>query len=84
MTAERDEQAKQAYRDAYDRWQRDLLRLHALLLDGESLEPLRRVALLRSESHSHDRYEEMRRRFLGLDPISPDAPPSAREEPPNA
>jgi hypothetical protein len=57
---------RDAYREAYDRWQRDLVRLHAVLLDGEELDPMHRIALLRSESHSHGRYEEARRRLLGL------------------
>ena len=63
-------QANQAlvreYRDSYDRWQRDLERLHKVLLEGAALDPMHRIALLRSESHTHDRYEEARRRLLGL------------------
>jgi hypothetical protein len=59
---------KQAYIDAYARWQRDLERLHAVLLDGADVDPIHRVALLRSESHTHDRYEAARRRLLGLAP----------------
>jgi hypothetical protein len=59
---------KQEYREAYERWQRDLQRLHAALLDGLPLDPMHRVALLRSESHTHDRYEAARRRLLGLAP----------------
>jgi hypothetical protein len=58
---------RQTYRDAYERWQRDLQRLHRVLLDGEALDPLHRVALLRGESHSHDAYERARRSFLGLE-----------------
>jgi hypothetical protein len=59
---------RQAYIDAYERWQSDLRRLHSVLLEGESIDPMHRVALLRSESHSHDRYEEERHRFLGIEP----------------
>lgn len=62
-----DESAKRRYRDAYERWQRDLQRLHRALLAGEALDPPHRVALLRNESHTHDRYEEARRHLLGLD-----------------
>ncbi|MGI8549415.1 MAG: hypothetical protein ACR2PL_01275 [Dehalococcoidia bacterium] len=61
-----DEDRTRDYREAYERWQRDLQGLHRVLLDGEPLDPMHRVALLRSESHSHDRYEEARQRFLGL------------------
>lgn len=61
-----DEQAAQEYRAAYERWQRDLTRLHEVLLDGKPLDPLHRIALLRRESHSKDRYEMARARLLGL------------------
>ncbi len=77
MTADEN---KTSYREAYERWQRDLQRLHAVLLDGEALPPLQRVALLRSESHSHDRYEEARRRLLGLGDTFGTASPFAQED----
>lgn len=72
MTAELDR--RQAYIDAYERWQRDLTRLHGVLLDGQPLDPMHRVALLRSESHTHDRYEEARQRFLGIGAEPSDSP----------
>jgi hypothetical protein len=65
---------RQSYVDAYERWQRDLQRLHSVLLEGQAIDPMHRVALLRSESHSHDRYEEERRRFLGIEPPSGGSP----------
>jgi hypothetical protein len=69
-----------AYREAYNRWQVDLQRLHAVLLDEEVLDTPHRVALLRSESHTHDRYEAARRRLLGLpEPGEADVPFSAGE-----
>jgi hypothetical protein len=71
---------KQAYVDAYERWQKDLQRLHRVLLDGEPLDPLHRVALLRSESHTHDRYEEARRLFLGLGPVPAGESPFTDED----
>ena len=58
---------KQDYLEAYDRWQRDLLQLHRVILEGEPMDPMHRVALLRSESHTHDRYELARRHLLGLE-----------------
>lgn len=71
-----DDRLKQEYRDAYQRWQRDLQRLHDVLLEGEPLDPMHRIALLRSESHSHDRYEDARSRLLHLLPAaeSPTSP----------
>lgn len=62
----REDPVAQEYRTAYARWLEDLTRLHAVLLDGESLDPLRRVALIRRESHSKDRYEAARAKLLGL------------------
>ena len=61
-----DEQTVREYRDAYARWTEDLHRLHAVLLDDEPLDPLHRVALLRRESHSKERYEAARSKLLGL------------------
>jgi len=70
---------RQEYREAYSRWQRDLERLHAVLLDGAALDPMHRVALIRSESHSHDRYEAARRRLLGLTPDGDDESAGAND-----
>ena len=61
-----DEAAVAAYRAAYERWRRDLDELHAVLLDGKALDPLRRIALIRRESHTKERYEEARAHLLGL------------------
>ena len=61
-----DEAAAKEYRAAFDAWLPQLQRLHAVLLDGEPMDPLHRVALLRRESHLKDRYDAARARFLGL------------------
>jgi hypothetical protein len=61
-----DEHAVSEYRAAWERWSEDLRRLHEVLLDGKPLDPLHRVALLRRESHSKERYEAARSRLLGL------------------
>ena len=61
-----DERDAQAYRAAFDAWMEQLGRVHAVLLDGEPLDPMRKIALLRRESHLKERYEEARARFLGL------------------
>ena len=63
---ELDETAVQEYRRAYERWTEDLGRLHEVLLDGKPLDPLHRIALLRRESHSKERYEAARAKLLGL------------------
>ena len=67
-----DDERRATYRTAWERWQKDLQSLHTVLLDGQTLDPMHRVALLRSESHSHDRYEAARRRLLGL-PVEGDS-----------
>ena len=61
-----DERDAQAYRAAFDAWLEQIRRVHAVLLDGEPLDPMRKIALLRRESHLKERYEEARARFLGL------------------
>ena len=61
-----DQQAAAAYRAAFDAWMEQLRRVHAVLLDGEPIDPMHRIALLRRESHLKERYEEARARLLGL------------------
>ena len=67
-----DPTAAQEYHAAYDAWIAQLQRLHAVLLDGEPMDPLHRIALIRRESHLKERYEAARRRFLGLPPDDAD------------
>lgn len=61
-----DERTIAEYRAAWERWSEDLRRLHEVLLEGKPLDPLHRVALLRRESRSKERYEVARARLLGL------------------
>jgi hypothetical protein len=61
-----DEATAREYRAAYERWTEDLRQLHEVLLDGKPLDPLHRVALLRRESHSKERYEAARAKLFGL------------------
>lgn len=63
-----DEQTVAEYRAAWERWSEDLRRLHEVLLEGKPMDPLHRVALLRRESHSKERYERARAKLLGLPP----------------
>jgi len=70
-----DEQAKQEYRAAYDVWIEALERVHGVLLDGVEMDPMRRIALLRRESHLKDRYDEARAHLLGLPADSGDESP---------
>ncbi len=61
-----DEETKRLYLEAYQEWQRHLQALHHALLEGQALDPPRLKALLSREARAKERYEEMRRRLLGL------------------
>jgi len=61
-----DEETKRQYWDAYQQWQRYLEQLHRALLREEKLQPPRLKALLYREARAKERYEEARRRLLGL------------------
>lgn len=61
-----DEERKRAYREAYAAWQEQLEALHRVFLDGEPMDPPRLKGLLNRESRAKARYDEARRRLLGL------------------
>lgn len=58
---------KQAYRAAYDGWQRQLAGVHDLLLDGKRIPPDQIKGLLNREARAKARYDEARRRLLGVE-----------------
>lgn len=57
---------KEEYRKAYNDWEAQLAGLHRVLLDGERLDPPKLKALLNREARAFERFEEARRRLLGL------------------
>jgi hypothetical protein len=61
-----DPEKRTAYTDAYERWRRDLDAVHRVILDGEQMDPLHFIPLLRRESKSKAKYEEAREQVLGL------------------
>ncbi len=63
-----DEEALRQYWEAYQEWQRHLQALHQVLLGGQPVAPPRLKALLMREARAKERYEEARRRLLGLAP----------------
>jgi hypothetical protein len=63
----RDEDAVQAYRAAYDDWQKQLAGLHEVFLDGRRLDPVRLKGLLVRESRAKRRYDRARLRLLGIE-----------------
>lgn len=63
---------KQAYREAYDTWQRHLSALHAFLLEGKPPAsgpnlPDAIKGLLNREARSKERYDDARRKLLGVE-----------------
>lgn len=60
------EDAKGQYRDAYESWTAQLTDLHKVLLDGERLKPPKLKGLLNREAKAFERYDEARKRLLGI------------------
>ena len=55
------------YRRAYDAWQEQLGALHRYFLEGEALAPPQLKGLLNREARAKERYDEARRRLIGID-----------------
>jgi hypothetical protein len=62
-----DEETKQAYREAYEAWQKQLAGLHQVFLDNQRLDPIRLKGLLNRESRMKRRYDRARLRLLGIE-----------------
>jgi hypothetical protein len=62
-----DEETQQAYKEAYDAWQRQLAGLHEVFLEGKRLDPIRLKGLLNRESRAKRGYDRARFRLLGID-----------------
>ena len=60
-------EARDAYRAAYDDWQAQLAKLHAFFLEGERIPPQQIKGLLNREARAKERYDEARRRLLGIE-----------------
>jgi hypothetical protein len=61
------EDRKKEYVEAYRAWQEQLQALHRVMLEGEHIDPPRLKGLLNREVRAKEKYEEARRRLLGLD-----------------
>lgn len=55
------------YEAAWADWQEQLVKVHALFIDGERLHPTQIKGLLNRESRAKARYDEARRRLLGIE-----------------
>jgi hypothetical protein len=62
-----DEETIQAYREAYETWQRQLTGLHEVFLEGKRLDPIRLKGLLNRESRAKRRFDQARLRLLGIE-----------------
>ena len=60
------EDRKGAYIEAYLAWQEQLQALHRVVLEGQHIDPPRLKGLLNREIRAKEKYEEARRRLLGL------------------
>jgi hypothetical protein len=60
------EDTKQEYIEAYRTWQSHLEEVHKVLIEGQRPDPPRLKGLLNREARSKERYDEARRRLLGL------------------
>ena len=58
---------KQAYREAYEDWQKHLQGVHGLLLEGQRLPPEQIKGLLNREARAKERYDLARKRLLGIE-----------------
>ncbi len=61
-----DEERKRSYREAWEAWRHQLDALHRVFLDGEPMDPPRLKGLLNRETRAKAKYDEARRRLLGL------------------
>ena len=57
---------REQYREAWEAWQTQLRRLHAFFLEGERIEPQVMKGLLNREARAKARYDEARKRLLGI------------------
>ncbi len=60
------EDIKRQYLECYEAWQRQLQDLHRVLLQGEKMDPPKLKGLLNREARAKERYDQARRRLLGL------------------
>ena len=61
-----DPERQQQYEEAYAAWQRQLLRLHEVFLDGAPLPPPQLKGLLNREARAKERYDAAREALLGI------------------
>ena len=61
------EDRKEAYRQAYGDWQRQLTQLHEFFLEGKRIEPIQIKGLLNREARAKQKYDRARLALLGIE-----------------
>jgi hypothetical protein len=64
---EETEDRVEAYKQAYEGWQRQLAGLHEVFLEHKRLDPVRLKGLLNRESRAKHRYDLARLKLLGIE-----------------
>lgn len=67
MSTQTTDDPKQAYREAYEDWQKHLQGVHSLLLEGNHMPPEQIKGLLNREARAKERYDLARKRLLGVE-----------------
>jgi hypothetical protein len=62
-----DSETVSEYREAYETWQKHLSGLHAFMLEGQRLDPIRIKGLLNREARAKRRYDQARLKLLGIE-----------------
>ncbi len=57
---------RKEYQEAYEAWQKQVLDLHRVLLQGERLDPPQLKGLLNREARAKERYDSARQRLFGI------------------
>ena len=62
-----DSETVSEYREAYETWQKHLSGLHAFMLEGQRLDPIRIKGLLNREARAKRKYDQARLKLLGIE-----------------
>lgn len=71
-----DEATAREYREAWEGWRKQIEHVNRVFLEGEAIKPDQIKGLLNREARWKARFDDARRRLLGLDRPSPLANPS--------
>ena len=69
-----DDATREAYREAWEAWTKQLERVHEVILEREPLTPDRLKGLLNREARAKQAYDEARLKLLGLDESAAPSP----------